>query len=42
MVWAPGGYRFRDFLLFGIIPDIIYWLLGVAIIIAVYPFASLP
>ena len=38
MVWGPGGYRFRDFLLFGIVPDIIYWFLGCALITVLFPF----
>eukprot|EP01040_Poterioochromonas_malhamensis_P001712 gene1714-1817_t len=38
MVWGPGGYRFKDFMLFGILPDIIYWFLGCALIVALYPF----
>lgn len=38
MVWGPGGYNFRDFVIFGFVPDIIYWILGCAVIVAVYPF----
>jgi di/tricarboxylate transporter len=38
MVWAPGGYRFRDFVIFGFFPDILYWILGCALTAAVYPF----
>lgn len=38
MVWGPGGYRFRDFLVFGLVPDIIYWIIGCLLIPAVYPF----
>ncbi|RYG66008.1 hypothetical protein EON64_10740 [archaeon] len=38
MVWGPGGYRFRDFLLFGIVPDLIYWFLGCAMIPLLFPF----
>jgi di/tricarboxylate transporter len=38
MVWGPGGYKFKDFVIFGIVPDIIYWLVGCAIIIRMYPF----
>lgn len=38
MVWGPGGYSFRDFVLFGIVPDIIYWVLGCAITIQLFPF----
>lgn len=37
MVWGPGGYRFKDFLVFGIVPDIIYWFLGCLVIVAIYP-----
>ena len=37
MVWGPGGYRFIDFVIFGFIPDLIYWLLGCAVIAALYP-----
>eukprot|EP01040_Poterioochromonas_malhamensis_P001714 gene1712-1819_t len=38
MVWGPGGYRFKDFMLFGILPDIIYWFLGCALTVALFPF----
>ena len=38
MVWAPGGYKFWDFVKFGFFPDIAYWIVGCAIIVAVYPF----
>ena len=38
MVWGPGGYRFKDFLIFGFVPDIVYWILGCALIPAVFPF----
>lgn len=38
MVWGPGGYRFKDFIIFGIIPDIIYWIIGCALIVALYQF----
>ena len=37
MVWGPGGYRFKDFMLFGIAPDIIYWFLGCALTVALFP-----
>ena len=30
MVWGPGGYLFKDFLIFGFVPDIVYWILGCA------------
>ena len=38
MVWGPGGYRFKDFMLFGIVPDVIYWFIGCAITVVLYPF----
>ncbi len=38
MVWGPGGYKFRDFLIFGVVPDVLYWIVGCALTIAVYPF----
>lgn len=38
MVWGPGGYSFRDFLIFGIIPDIIYWILGCFVTSQLFPF----
>lgn len=38
MVWGPGGYKFRDFLIFGFIPDITYWILGCAMCTVIYPF----
>eukprot|EP01033_Poteriospumella_lacustris_P017052 gene17052-12204_t len=38
MVWGPGGYSFRDFLIFGVMPDIIYWVVGCAITVQLYPF----
>lgn len=38
MVWGPGGYSFRDFVIFGLIPDIIYWVLGCALAVQLYPF----
>lgn len=38
MVWGPGGYSFRDFVIFGIVPDIIYWVLGCAITVQLFPF----
>eukprot|EP01035_Chromulina_nebulosa_P020826 gene20826-26994_t len=36
MVWGPGGYRFKDFLIFGFVPDVVYWFLGCALIPAVF------
>jgi di/tricarboxylate transporter len=38
MVWGPGGYSFRDFLIFGIIPDVIYWILGCYLTTLLFPF----
>ena len=38
MVWGPGGYRFKDFLKFGFVPEMIFWLLGSMMIVAIYPF----
>jgi di/tricarboxylate transporter len=38
MVWGPGGYRFKDFMVYGFIPDLIYWFLGCAVIAAIFPF----
>ena len=38
MVWGPGGYSFRDFVIFGIVPDIIYWVVGCAITVQLFPF----
>jgi di/tricarboxylate transporter len=38
MVWGPGGYQFRDFLVFGFIPNLIYWFIGCAMITVVFPF----
>lgn len=40
MVWAPGGYRFKDFVIFGFIPDLIFWFPGCALIAAVFPFSG--
>lgn len=36
MVWGPGGYKFKDFLLFGIVPDLIYLFVGCAMIHWIY------
>jgi di/tricarboxylate transporter len=36
MVWAPGGYKFADFLIFGFIPNLIYMFIGVLMIMQVY------
>ena len=38
MVWGPGGYRFKDFLIFGFVPDLVYWFLGCALVPLVFPF----
>jgi len=38
MVWGPGGYKFKDFLLYGIAPDIIYWVISCLLIPVVIPF----
>jgi hypothetical protein len=38
MVWAPGGYNFKDFVIFGFVPDLIYWFVGCAMIVRVFPF----
>ena len=38
MVWAPGGYKFKDFVLFGIVPDVLYWVISCLMIPAVFPF----
>ena len=36
MVWGPGGYKFKDFIVFGIIPDLIYLFVGCAMIHLIY------
>ena len=41
MVWGPGGYRFKDFLIFGFVPDVVYWLLGCALIPLVFRFEDI-
>ena len=38
LVWGPGGYRFKDFVIFGIIPDVIYWIGACLLIPLIYPF----
>jgi di/tricarboxylate transporter len=38
MVWAPGGYKFVNFVIFDFIPDIIYWVISCLLIPAVFPF----
>ena len=42
MVWGPGGYRFKDFVIFGLVPDLVYWFVGCALIEKVYPFDAKP
>jgi di/tricarboxylate transporter len=38
MVWAPGGYKFRDFVVFGAIPNAIYLVIACYMIPHQYPF----
>lgn len=38
MVWGPGGYSFWNFVVFGFVPDVLYWIIGCFLIVAVYPF----
>lgn len=38
MVWGPGGYRFKDFIIFGLVPNMIYWFIGCSLIPTVFPF----
>ena len=38
MVWAPGGYKFRDFVLFGIIPNALYLVIACYMIPHQFPF----
>ncbi len=38
MVWGPGGYRFRDFVIFGAIPNAIYLLIACYMIPHQFPF----
>ncbi|RYH05325.1 TRAP transporter large permease subunit [archaeon] len=38
MVWGPGGYRFRDFMIFGFVPNLIYWFIACGLIPLLYPF----
>jgi di/tricarboxylate transporter len=37
MVWGPGGYKFMDFVKFGFIPNVIFWVCTCAIVPLVYP-----
>lgn len=38
MVWGPGGYKFKDFILYGFIPDILYWVISCLLIPVIIPF----
>ena len=38
MVWGPGGYRFKDFLIFGFVPDLVYWFLGCSLVPLIFKF----
>lgn len=38
MVWAPGGYNFKDFLIFGFVPNIIYWIGASLLVPLFFPF----
>jgi di/tricarboxylate transporter len=38
MVWAPGGYKFRDFVVFGAIPNAIYLVIACYMIPHQFPF----
>jgi di/tricarboxylate transporter len=38
MVWAPGGYSFKDFMVFGLVPNLMYWGVSCLIIPALFPF----
>jgi di/tricarboxylate transporter len=42
MVWGPGGYKFKDFIIFGLVPDVIYWIVGCALISVLFPFDKYP
>lgn len=37
MVWAPGGYKFSDFIKFGFFADMTFWLLTCAIAPVLFP-----
>jgi di/tricarboxylate transporter len=37
MVWGPGGYKFADFVRFGFVPDMLFWLLACAIAPWLFP-----
>ena len=38
MVWRPGQYRFMDFMYFGAIPNVIWWVITCIVVPAVWPF----
>lgn len=38
MVWRPGQYGFLDFMYFGAIPNVIWWVMTCIIVPAVWPF----
>jgi di/tricarboxylate transporter len=38
MVWGPGGYSFWNFVFFGLTLDVIYWIFGCLLIVALFPF----
>jgi di/tricarboxylate transporter len=38
MVWGPGNYKMKDFLLFGIVPDILYCIGTCLLTPIIYPF----
>jgi di/tricarboxylate transporter len=42
MVWGPGGYKFKNFLIFGFIPDLLYWIVGCSLISQIFPFDKYP
>ena len=37
MVYGPGGYRFRDYLIFGAPLKVVFWLLSVVLIPVIWP-----
>eukprot|EP01033_Poteriospumella_lacustris_P010048 gene10049-7178_t len=38
MVWAPGGYKFRDFVVFGLLPNALYLVIACYMIPNQFPF----
>ena len=38
MVWRPGQYGFLDFMYFGAIPNVIWWVITCVVVPAVWPF----